>query len=459
MQRVFVTIGLVIVLSAFTGGPAGLLNEASNATSEIVCTSVFVSGLQPDDAFRKQLRPEPGMGAIAWGIRYEVDHEKREVRSHVFGGFASRATFQEGRGCTLVFGDAHPAALRTQPPAPSVLSEIAGPGIIVSGNPMVRAAIDKAFEEPGGPPRATAAVVVVHDGRVIGERYASGYGPGTPLSGHSLAKSVVNGLIGVLVREGALDVTRVAPVAEWRGAGDPRGRITIDDLLRMDAGFGFDEGTGPSIASHMWYTQPDTAHFAASASLSTPGRWGYSSRSYAILSRIVGEAAGGGPQGMNDFAHREIFDPLGMRTVTIEFDASGTMMGAYSIMATPRDWARFGLLYLNDGSIAGHRILPEGWVRYSTKPTLDTGYGAGFWLNTTDKKIPVWGFRWGLPGAPEDTFMARGYLGQYIVMVPSENLVVVRFGYSHARAADMESVGRLVHETISALHAPDLGQR
>jgi len=99
-----------------------------------------------------------------------------------------------------------------------------------------------------------------------------------------------------------------------------------------------------------------------------------------------------------------------MRNATIEFDSAGNMMGVHAVYASARDWARFGLLYLQDGILHGRRILPAGWVRYSTTPTLDTGYGAGFWLNTSHAPVPVWGFQWGLPGVPPDTFMGRGYM-------------------------------------------------
>jgi hypothetical protein len=130
-------------------------------------------------------------------------------------------------------------------------------------------------------------------------------------------------------------------------------------------------------------------------------------------------------------------------------------MGGNAFFASARDWARFGLLYLNDGVVNGKRILPEGWVAYSTRQTLDAGYGAGFWLNVTDAEMKVWpGAHWGMPGAPKDAYFARGYLGQYIVVVPSENLVVVRIGVTHAPGGGIRGLGALVHDVIAALHAP-----
>ena len=127
-------------------------------------------------------------------------------------------------------------------------------------------------------------------------------------------------------------------------------------------------------------------------------------------------------------------------------------MGSNAMFASARDWARFGLLYLNNGMAGTKRILPEGWVAYSTRRTLDSGYGAGFWLNVTDSPIPGWGTPWGIPGAPPDAYMARGYLGQYIVIVPSESLVVVRLGVDRSRGSGIDGIGSLVQSVIAALH-------
>jgi CubicO group peptidase (beta-lactamase class C family) len=461
MRQICCVLALAALVGGCSYGPTSLLNEASNAASQTICSGTFVSGLAPDEAYRAALRPEPGMWAIDWALHYEVDRTHHEVRSTIAGAFASRSVFLQGRGCTLIHDGTLLLSIQTRPPAPTLLPEIAGPAVVVSPNAALRAAIDTTFEEPGeAVPRATQAVVVAHDGRVIGERYAPGIGIDTALDGHSLAKSVVNALIGVLVREGRLDVHAQTKAPEW-GAQDARAQITLDNLMRMDAGFDFDEGRGAGTATHMWYTQDDIAHFAAKLPLVSPigQRWHYSSGSYAILSRLLRHVVGG-PQELDDFAHREIFDPLGMQHVTIEFDGAGDMMGAHAVYASARDWARFGLLYLRDGVLGrdlngdldGRRILPQGWVRYSTTPTLGGGYGAGFWLNGTNAPVPSWGFPWGLPGAPADAFIGRGYMGQWIVIVPSENLVVVRIGFSHGGAGEMTSVAQLVRDVVRALH-------
>jgi CubicO group peptidase (beta-lactamase class C family) len=429
-----------------------LLEEATGAVSQTLCSKHFISGLPPDQVYREHLLPEPGMGIADLVIRYEVDREKREVRTRLAGGFERRSAYREGRGCTLDHeGYPQAAALVASPVSPALLAAIAGPQAVEPATPSLRAAVDAAFDTPGAA-AMTKAVVVVHNGRVIGERYAPGYGVETPVLSHSIAKSVVNALIGILVRQGRLAVSDPAPIA-WHGSGDAHASITTDQFLRMTAGTGFDEGSGSSIASHIWYNEPDTARAAQAAPLtSTPGtEWGYSSRSYVVLSRIIGDKVGGGPQGVSDFARRELFGPLGMDRVTLEFDAAGTMMGAHAMFGTPRDWARLGLLYLHDGAIGERRILPEGWVRYSTTPSGATGYGAGFWLNNTDAPMPGWRMNWGLPGVPRDAFMARGYLGQYVVVVPSENLVIAKFGVCHDATAQTEHFARLVRAVIASL--------
>lgn len=234
-------------------------------------------------------------------------------------------------------------------------------------------AMDKAFSEPDPKkPRRTRAVVVVYDGRIIAERYAPGFSQSTPLLGWSMTKSVTNALIGILVGQGRLLIQEPAPVPEWSGADDPRGAITLDQLLRMSSGLKFiEEYTKNSDATCMLFGTHDTAAYAASQPLETEpdSKWSYSSGTANILSRLVRHTIGGTSADYFAFPRRALFNRIGMRSAIMEPDASGTFVGSSFMYATVRDWARFGLLYLQDGVWEGTQILPEGWVDYSRRPT------------------------------------------------------------------------------------------
>jgi hypothetical protein len=416
-----------------------------------------VSGLDPDRFFAERTAPEPGMGLITPALTYEVDPAAREVRTTVAGGFASRAVDRDVAGCVLVH-DVPPASLPadfTLPDVPPSLPAMAGPTVVEPESPALRAALERAFAETEASPHHwTQAVVVAHAGRIVAERYADGYGIDTPLPGNSVTKSITSALIAILVREGKLTVDERAPVAAWSDPADPRHAITIDELLRMTSGLPLDESFGGwDRAARLWFLESDQAAYAADAALdAAPGTtWHYSDGGYAILARIVRDRAGGSAADVLRFAHDELFAPLGMEHAVLQLDSTGTPVGSRGMLATARDWTRFGQLFLADGMAGDRRILPEGWVTYATTPSLDASYGAGFWLNVSDAVAPSWGIRWGMPHAPRDAYFARGYLGQYVVVVPSAQLVVARFGASHGPGHDVELVGRLVADAIAAL--------
>jgi CubicO group peptidase (beta-lactamase class C family) len=454
-RRAYVPVALAALAIAGCASvqPGRAIDIATASTSHLLCSAVFVSGRDPAQAYHEEMLPETGMGLLDVGLRYDVDPVHRQVRTRFAGGFENVAQYRDGLGCTELHGQAlSPAAAAPVPATPSHLSLEAPATPVEPEDARLRAALDAAFAEPAAPPwRHTKAVVVVHDGRIVGERYAADSGPETPMHGHSMSKTVTQALIGILVRRGALALDQHAPVPEWNHEGDPRRTVTVEQLLRMSSGLPADETFGGfDLSSRMWHQESDMAAFAAGVPLAAePGtQWHYSDLSFMLLSRMVRDAAGGSVDDVLRFAHRELFDPVGMKHATIEFDGRGTPVGASHIYASPRDWARFGQLLLDDGRAGGLQILPTGWLAHARTPTLDTSYGLGLWLNADaqGRITPL-----ALPGVPPDAFFARGYLGQYLVVVPSRHLLVVRLGVSHASDGDLAGVARLVSSVAAAL--------
>jgi len=281
-------------------------------------------------------------------------------------------------------------------------------------------------------PWLTRAVLVIHNGRIAAERYADGITKNTPLIGWSMSKSVTSALIGILVKQGKLSLKGPAPVPEWSAPDDPRHKITIDQLLRMSSGLEFEEEyeTKPvADVNRMFFTKEDMDAFAASFPLEAAPEetWSYSSGTTNILSGIIQRSFASREEYWR-FPREALFNKLGMRSASIDTDATGMFIGAAFVYACARDWARFGLLYLHDGVWEGERILPEDWVKYTATPTPKAPkgeYGAQFWLN---KGLPGHPESRAFPALPQDMFYCQGYQGQYTVIIPSKNLVVVRLG-------------------------------
>jgi CubicO group peptidase (beta-lactamase class C family) len=434
--------------------PDRAIRVATGVVAHNVCSKTFVSGLDSQTVFSETVERD-GLRRLRSMLKFQVDRAARTVDAWAAGMFGSHAVYHEGLGCVLRHGSKEPYVLKSDidalriPKSPPLLPEIAGPDVVQPSDRGLRAALDHAFEEPAEPPfRRTKAVVVVHDGKVIAERYAAGIGVDTPLLGFSMTKSVVNALIGLLTQQGLTSPSMPAPIPEWRG--DVRREIEVEHLLRMTTGLALDEtNSGFDPASQMVYLHDDMAGFAVNAAIVAPPgtRWAYSSPTTQLLARIVRDAVGG-PEQTLAFAWRELFNPLGMRNVTLEFDASGTLQGSAYMLASARDWARFGLLYLNDGIVGGKRVLHEDWVDFSAAATLDTDYGAGFWTNRSEHSRAKGRVRLGIP---RDAFFASGDLGQRIVIMPSQHLVVVRLGDSVDPTGDIRGLGRLVKEVIAAV--------
>jgi CubicO group peptidase (beta-lactamase class C family) len=444
---------LLLILCGAVAAAGWLLAKAlpigTGYAAKYICSAVFVSGRDDRSVFAEDVKPVNPLAAL---VSYRVDRQGRAVVADAYGAFESKAVFREGCGCTLVTGRTE-EELRHQPIAARKIRESAiddlpwpaAPQEIAASLPAgidpvkLKQALEAAFaEESPANPKKTRAVVVVYDGRIVAERYAPGFNAGMPLLGWSMAKSVTSALVGVLVRQGKLDLKRPAPVPEWQAPGDPRGAITLDQLMRMSSGLQFDEVYLPLYdATYMLYGSADFgAYAAAKPPAGTPDSiWNYSSGTANIIARIVRQSVEQDTPDTYDFLRRELFDKIGMSSAVIEPDPSGTFVGSSYALATPRDWARFGLLYLQDGVWRGERLLPEGWVRYTVTPTAQAPrgeYGAMFWLNAgapADPAVRLW------PSAPRDAYAAQGFQEQKLIVIPSRKLVLVRFGATSERKA------------------------
>lgn len=433
------------------------LTVGTGFATKVVCSLALNSGQDPQRVLRGYVSDEVApLGPL---LRVAVSPDGAE--GSVLGLLRVRAVYRPGLGCTLMPPGSGVLALpegvagARRPLDPRVPWPQGGGDPDDAPSPAIETAIARAFAEPAPPDghvRRTTAVVVARDGRLLAERYAPGYSADTPMLSWSMAKSVTAALIGIQVGDGRLALAEHAPIPEWSGARDPRHAITLDQLLHMSSGLAFDETYGPvSDVTRMLYRAADMGAFAArSPPAGPPGSvWSYSSGTTNLLARMLRELADGDLAAQVRFANERLFDPVGMTSAFFEPDPSGSFVGSSYAFMTARDWARFGELHRLDGVWEGARILPEGWVRYVTTPARtapDGQYGAHWWLNAGD---PVNAARRSWTSLPTDTYAAEGHSGQYVVVVPSAQLVVVRLGLSEPDDG-RDGTEQLVAELIQA---------
>lgn len=325
------------------------------------------------------------------------------------------------------------------PQGPAPLSETAlkavddKPG--VSRERLARA-VDALFNDADA--GETRAVLVLSGGRVIAERYAPGYHENTRFVSWSMAKTITGVLIGMLVADGRLRLDESAPVAAWQRPGDPRGEITLRQLLQMRSGLQHSEAISPPYESdevRMLFLdgRDNMAAYAESQPLEAePGRkFEYSTATTVILSDIAANALTQSKDPAErrrvvaDYLKTRLFEPIGAKSMLPEFDAAGTMVGGSLIHATARDWARMGEFMRSGGAVKGAQLLPKSWIEFMTAPSpRNPGYGAQIWLNRPQADDG----RQQFPGAAQSVFSLNGHLGQYVVVSPSQGLTIVRLG-------------------------------
>lgn len=326
----------------------------------------------------------------------------------------------------------------TAPPPPQ-LSPAALAAVVE--NPGVRReqlarAVDNLFSAPVM--AETRAVLVLHQGRIVAERYGTGYHENTRFVSWSMAKTVTAVLIGLLVADGRLRLDESVPVPAWQRPGDPRGEITLRQLLQMRSGLRHTEAGDPVYRSDevrmLFLDGRDAmADYAESQPLEhEPGRrWEYSSATTVILADLAARALTTSTDPaerrrvVHEYLRSRLFEPLGMRSIVPEYDVAGTLIGGSLMHASARDWARFGEFLRNKGAVGGAQIVPTDWITFMTSPSpRSRHYGAQTWLNRPAEGESAPPF----PGVPGSAFSMNGHLGQFVLISPAQELTIVRLG-------------------------------
>jgi CubicO group peptidase (beta-lactamase class C family) len=414
--------------------PPALIRVGANYSAKIVCSNVFLAGRDADEVLRVDVQA-PGIALLRL-MRVSVDREHGVVRTGLLGFIGDGLAVAKGStGCTVLpDGKLELAGDSGAAPPTNTLATAAAPW--PDGNGVnTTAAVDKILSDDKLAGPAARALVVVDHGRVVGERYGAGFSAGTPLLGWSMTKSVMAGVIGLAIKDGKLTLDQAG---FWSGT-DGRERIRLADLLAMSSGLNFNESYGAvSDVTSMLYLQPDMAAFARSQPLIHPvGEvWSYSSGTAVILSRTLEDAVGGDAAA---FIKARLFEPLGMTSAVIESDERGTLVGSSYMYATARDWARYGQFLMQAGVWQGQELLPAGYVAMMAEPVAASHgqYGKG--------QVWLWQAESAKFGLPADTFWMSGHDGQYVAIVPSRQLVIVRMGLTP------ESTGYAPQPLVKAL--------
>jgi CubicO group peptidase (beta-lactamase class C family) len=438
----------------YVAPPGDPLEHHAAGFAKVMCSAVFVSGLDPDFAAR-----HVGYFTAPYEERHrlgkpEIDRAARAVHVTLPNGVRRTAVYLGDQGCvTLPLGQVAPsftpARVVSRLPDPATEAWPMGDGLPADPMPAgvdtagVTRALDAAFEPAAA---MTAAVAITWRGRLIAERYGAGITARTPLESWSMGKSLTATLMGLLIAQGVYDLWQPAPVPQWQGPGDPRAKIRIGDLLNMSSGLRSRAPMDPDYdpegpyPDHLYlYTGAiDSFHYAATRPLQwPPGTVGrYRNIDVAVINYLVRLALERRGEEYWSFPRRALFDPLGIGTMVMDTDAHGNFLTQGYEQASARDWARLGNLYLHDGVWNGRRMLPEGYATFvsTLAPAWAADgrpvYGGFFWING-DRRFPV---------PPEAYFMA-GAGGQFTVIVPSHDLVVARLGHFSGVAHATESLG------------------
>jgi len=462
LERLLARAGGLELPTAYEPPPGDPLSHHAAGFAKVMCSAVFVTGLDPDFAAENV-----GYFTAPYEVRSRlgkpvIDLAAKSVSVTLPDGLTRTAAYLGDQGCVALPEHQNhlnfmPAKVESRRPDAATQPWPMGdaPGADPSGldEEQLGRALDAAFDPVD---QMTAAVVVTWKGRLVAERYGEGISAATPLESWSMGKSLVASLMGVLIARGVYDLWQRAPIPEWQSAGDPRAEIRIADLLRMSSGLRSRAPLDPDFdpqgpyPDHLYlYTGGiDAFHWAATRPLQwPPGAVGrYRNVDPVLISYLIRLAVEARGEDYLSFPRRALFDKIGVRTMVMEVDPFGNFLTQGYELACARDWARLGNLFLQDGLWMGERILPEGYSRFVS--TLAPAwiadgrpvYGGFFWVNGDDR-FP----------APRDAYYMAGAGGQTTLIVPSHDLVIVRQGHFRGAEAAREGFNRAVSLVLDCL--------
>ena len=446
---------------ATSGGltPVGTHTELGlQGSAKVLCSAVFISGRAPEEFAENSgfwFMPPDEADQVTW----TVNRDDQSVTTS-FGSISRSARRYGDQGCIIDRPgrpgvEFTPVSVRTHLPDAMTEDWPMGDRLPQARPPDVdqaklMAAVDLAFADPAA---RTAGLVIVHKGRLVAERYAPGITKDTQLESWSMGKSLTAALFALLVKDGTYTLDQRAPVPEWQGPGDPRGAIRNIDLLRMSSGLRFIATQDPDYSPDKGY--PDHFYIYTGAvnafdysvnvplqfPVNTEGR--YRNSDPLTIGRLIKDAVTARGEEYLIWPQRALFDRIGIRRQVLETDPYGNFLLTGYDYGTPRNWARLGLLYLQDGMWEGERILPEGWSEFvsTSAPAWKQGnYGGLFWINSTGQ--------WNLP---RNTYFMAGAGGQWTFVVPSHDLVVVRMGHFKGAGAAQRALNAAFEALLGAL--------
>ncbi|MBK6565324.1 MAG: serine hydrolase [Saprospiraceae bacterium] len=424
MRKIFIALAglILIILATFYYYLFPRLTIVNGFAAKIACSCKYIEGRDITEIKKNVL-----YHSLLPYTSLEINEDKFSVRATFFGLKPKTAVYKKGVGCILLKEGDSSSFQFTQ--NKSRFAEDSIPVFtwkegITAGtrkeqlDQVVMAAFDEDFYLTD---KRTSAVLVIHNDTIVAEKYAKPFNVSSPQLGWSMAKSLLNTFIGLMVYNDKIDLSQQNLFSEWKN--DERSKISLNDLLQMSSGLEWEEDyTKICDVTTMLYDSEKIAEIPLSKQLvGKPGKiWLYSSGTSNLISCFIRNSFAN-DEAYFSYLNRKLFDRLGMSSMLQETDATGTFIGSSYVYGLPRDWAKFGLLYLHNGTWMGKQILPDYWVNYTTSPAIHSKnqYGAHFWLNKEHSFYK---------DAPEDMFYADGYQGQYVFIIPSRDLVVVRMG-------------------------------